>query len=202
MNLRPFIVEFTGTPEAGKTTTINKLIPLIEKNYKLNACYIQESAEIVPKVMPKGSFDANFWMRAITVAELLKQYYNSNNDLIIVDRGIVDSQFFGHKFFMEGKCSLEEFESYNSLINNPKLLPDFVIYLKTSPEEAVKRRGGEGRVVTADWIKNYNSLFDDYLSSVTSPVFAIDTTTLSEDEVVTIILNNLISYYNRFKEEK
>jgi len=53
--MRPFIVEFLGTPEAGKTTSVKMLRrSLEEKGYKVGL--VRESAEIViclKQVVPK-----------------------------------------------------------------------------------------------------------------------------------------------------
>ena len=62
---RPFMVEFSGTPEAGKTTTINAVADMLRKNdYK--TIILKESAESLPSEIPKGTFDANMWMHFIT----------------------------------------------------------------------------------------------------------------------------------------
>lgn len=56
MNIRPLLIEFTGTPEAGKTTTLRMLQDsLIAEGLKVEI--IRESAEIVPAEIPKGDFD-------------------------------------------------------------------------------------------------------------------------------------------------
>lgn len=216
MNMRPFVVEFTGTPEAGKTTTIKQVIPLLEASQHIRqdgvhymkrgeVRYVREAAEVTPSCIPKGSFDANFWMRAHTVAELFEQLYNtSHNDIIIADRGIIDAQFFGYKFYTQGLCSKEEYESFISLIKNKTLLPDLLIYLKTSPEESIRRRGGEGRIVTLNWVKNYNDLFEDFLTSgaVFVPLFSMDTTGIPQDFVVQTITNKIMSDYVFFINQR
>ena len=62
---KPFMVEFSGTPEAGKTTTIKKLADMLRnRNYKVMT--LKESAESLPAEIPKGTFDANMWMHLIT----------------------------------------------------------------------------------------------------------------------------------------
>ena len=67
--MRPIMVEFTGTPEAGKTTVIERLQKqLEEQGFKVTV--IQESAELVPPEFPKGSWDANVWMRTITHSKI------------------------------------------------------------------------------------------------------------------------------------
>ena len=51
---KPLLVEFTGTPEAGKTTTISIIYKqLISMGYKVRI--YPESAEITPGFIPKGS---------------------------------------------------------------------------------------------------------------------------------------------------
>ena len=51
--MRPFIVEFLGTPEAGKTTSVKMLRrSLEEKGYKVGL--VRESAEIVPDMFKTG----------------------------------------------------------------------------------------------------------------------------------------------------
>ena len=216
MNIRPFVVEFTGTPEAGKTTTIKQIIPLLEasSSVKQNGVYymkraevryVREAAEVTPSCIPKGSFDANFWMRAHTVAELFEQLYNtSHNDIIIADRGIIDAQFFGYKFYAQGLCSKEEHESFISLIKNKTLLPDLLIYLKTSPEESIRRRGGEGRIVTLDWVKNYNDLFEEFIVSgaISVPLYSIDTTGVPQHFVVQAVTNKIMSDYVFFINQR
>ena len=216
MNMRPFVVEFTGTPEAGKTTTIKQVIPLLEASQHIRqdgvhymkrgeVRYVREAAEVTPSCIPKTCFDATFWMRAHTVADLFEQLYNaSHNDIIIADRGIIDAQFFGYKSYAQGLCSKEEYESFTSLIKNKTLLPDLLIYLKTLPEESIRRRGGEGRLVTLDWIRNYNDLFEKFLISgaISVPLFSMDTTGITQDFVVQTITNKIISDYVFFINQR
>ena len=105
MHSGPFIVEFLGTPEAGKTTTIKRL----EEELKeiTNVSILQESAEIVPEVFQspeyKKSMEAHLWMRFTMVAEMLRQQCScENGDIILADRGIVDA-FCWNYFFSEQK---------------------------------------------------------------------------------------------------
>ena len=82
---KPFIVEFTGTPEAGKTTTID----LVEQKL-LNLGYTvkvyPESAEKSKSIFPRDSyvkskFDAKFWMHLETLKNLVEAPYQ-NYDII------------------------------------------------------------------------------------------------------------------------
>lgn len=58
----PLVVEFLGTPEAGKTTTIHRLEKVLSNKYR--TLINQESAELLPTVFKKGSLEANFWILA------------------------------------------------------------------------------------------------------------------------------------------
>lgn len=160
---RPFMIEFSGTPEAGKTTTINMVANILRNaNYKV--IILRESAEALPSDIAKGTFHANMWMHFITQAGLLKAIH-SDADIALIDRGIVDSEFYGQKFLKEGGCSQEEYEEFERTFLKC-LKPDLFITLMVSPEEAIKRRGGEGRLVNKEYVRKYNELFLKFFENV------------------------------------
>ena len=172
---RPFIVEFSGTPEAGKTTAIGTVSNMPRsKGYEVMT--LKESAESLPDEIAKGTFDANMWMHFITQAGLLRAIH-SDVDVVLVDRGSIDSKFYGYKFLQEGVCSKEQYEAFNKTFVE-RLKPDLFIALAISPEVSIIRRGGEGRLVTQKYIENYNSLFFKFFETVESPKVLITTTNM------------------------
>ena len=106
--MKPFIVEFSGTLEAGKTTSIRTIANML-RNDGYKVLELQESAELLPKEFKKGTFESNMWMHFITQAGLLKALY-SDTDIVLVDRGYFDSKFYGYKFYKEGMCNKEEYD--------------------------------------------------------------------------------------------
>lgn len=100
---KPFMVEFTGTPEAGKTTVIgniyNKLTALGYSVFML-----KESAEKLPSQIPKGTWDANLWMHYQTLSGILSAKY-VDTDIVLIDRGLIDSNFYGKKFLWNHVCT-------------------------------------------------------------------------------------------------
>ena len=184
--MRPIMIEFTGTPEAGKTTVISNLQKSLERQ-GLNVIVVQESAELQPAEFPKGNWDANWWMRYITCAKILHSSYIPC-DIVIIDRGVIDLQFWGIKFLKSNSCSIEEFISYMSMFSS-KLNPDFLIALTVNPETALKRRGGPGRIVNYEFLKDYNDLFHSFYSTITVPKNLIDTSNMTIDDVITQIEN-------------
>jgi len=190
--MRPIMVEFAGTPEAGKTTVIKRLQKKLEEQ-GLKVAVIQESAELAPPELPKGSWDANLWMRHITCSKILNSIYLSTQ-IVLIDRCAIDHQFWGLNFFKGNKCSIDEFISYMSLIT-PKLYPDYLIALVSNPEVSLIRRGGPGRIVNSEFLKNYNDLFYSFYKTITVPKTLIETSNLSVDDVtsqVSKIINSLL----------
>lgn len=112
--LKPFMVEFSGTPEAGKTTAIMLVAKMLEnKGYK--TMILEESAESLPREFTKGTFEANLWMHLITQAGILKAQY-SDTDIVLIDRGIIDSKF------MRGNLLRRENVQQNNLVSFRKLV--------------------------------------------------------------------------------
>lgn len=151
--MRPLMVEFTGTPEAGKTTVIGKLkVELESRGYKVSV--VQESAELLPSEFPKGSWDAYLWMKYTTYANLLHSFYMPC-DIILIDRGIIDTYFFGLKFLNANACTFEQFsKSFDTAF--AYLNPDYVITLVSDADTSLVRRGGPGRVVNRKFLEEYN----------------------------------------------
>lgn len=160
---KPFMVEFSGTPEAGKTTTIGTVANMLRgKNY--NVMVLRESAESLPNEIEKGTFDANMWMHFVTQAGILKAIH-SQADIVLIDRGLIDSMFYGWKFLKEKKCKVNNYNEFRNTFVK-KLEPDLFIALMVEPEVAIKRRGGEGRLVNKEYIETYNEDFIEFIKHI------------------------------------
>lgn len=189
---RPFMVEFTGTPEAGKTTAIKNVAnKLITAGYKVVT--LQESAEKLPSEIPKGSWNANLWMHLQTTAEILRASY-VDADIILLDRGLIDSDFYGKKFLWENEIKEKQYRQFKKQFID-ELFPDFLIACIVSPETAIKRRGGVGRLVNERYIRRYNELFRRYYDEIVCRKAVIDTGSLSvyemNDQIFKIIMENI-----------
>lgn len=182
--MRPFMVEFSGTPEAGKSTAIASVAKMLETaGYKV--MILKESAESLPEEFQKGTFEANLWMHFITQAGILKAR-NSNADIVLIDRGIIDSEFFAWKFLKEGKCSAEQFSEFQRTCLKG-ISPDLFLGFSVSPDTSIKRRGGEGRLVNKEYVKSYNRFFMDFFATIDVRKKMIYT-----DEIDISEMNNLI----------
>src|SRR5215831_16263584 len=85
---RPWLVEFAGTPRAGKTTVIRGLTEwLIGDGQRVRV--VCEQAPCCP-VPSKDHPHFNLWTGARTVCEILEAVY-SDADVALVDRGLFDA---------------------------------------------------------------------------------------------------------------
>ena len=189
---KPFMVEFSGTPEAGKTTTINTVANIM-RNANYRVIVLRESAESLPDEIAKGTFQANMWMHFITQAGLLKAVH-ADADIALIDRGIVDSEFYGQKFLSEGGCSKDEYEEFERTFLQC-LKPDLFITLMVTPEEAIKRRGGEGRLVNREYVRKYNEAYLKYFRKVQYPKELINTEMKEPSEVSKQVSDIILNYY-------
>ena len=199
MSIRPYVVEFLGTPEAGKTSAIELLVPLLEK-YNLRVFVIREAAEIVPTFIPKGSFDSNLWMHFHTLQSLVSAKHMKDVDIILVDRGCIDRSFWMTKCLSENLCSLEDYQSYTSICSNAQFSPDLVIALTVNANMSVVRRGGDGRIVTRSWIEDFNQKFDLFYQTISLPKIKVDTTSLTKDNLISILKDFILSSYMETKD--
>lgn len=183
MNIRPLLIEFTGTPEAGKTTTLRMLQDsLIAEGLKVEI--IRESAEIVPAEIPKGDFDYTRYTRFVTLSKIIHAKH-TDNDIILIDRGYWDGQLFAYHQFANNECTKQQLDDFLNVFSDITLSPDLLIAFFCDAKVALERRGGPGHVVTEDFINNYNMIMSTFISKIVStPYSTIDTSFLSITEVV------------------
>jgi len=190
MNKRkPFIVEFTGTPEAGKTTVINILHEQLSKmGYKIKK--YPESAENCPKTFPKECLEAKLWINFDTAKHILEAPFLYDYDIILFDRGALDRKFW---LYLDS-IYYPQLVSKTSPIENvfKDYPPDFLVALCVSEEESIKRRGGEGRLVTKEFVATYNRLFKAFINSIGVNKFIVSTDNKKVEEVVKTVKKSIL----------
>lgn len=160
---KPFIVEFTGTPEAGKTTVIKRLyIWLTRMGYRVKL--YPESAELTPSIFPKGCLEAKLWMNFNTAKNVVESHFLSDYDIVIFDRGLYDIMFWSYFDSIYNYDIATKNANLSSFLENYP--PDLLIAFFVSEEESIKRRGGEGRLVTKEFVSNYNKVLKTFINSI------------------------------------
>lgn len=144
----------------------------------------------MPDEIPKGTFDANMWMHLTTQAEILRAFY-SKTDIVLIDRGLIDSGFYGWKYLEERVCTKGQYCQFEKMFLS-SLKPDLFIAMMVTPEESIKRRGGEGKLVNLKYIQEYNKLYINFYNKIDVPKELVVTNKLLPEEVSKVVLNIIL----------
>lgn len=197
MNIRPITIEFTGPPNSGKTTLIHNLADsLHEQGYSVKV--MQEDAELVPKEIPKKTWERNAWITFGQLQSLIEIPY-SDAQIILLDRGYFDALFWTRFLMIQGVCSRKQSDSLYGILQEMNthfdLLPDWLFVIDVSIEESIRRRyalGGEIVLSNKDFISLYKSTLDEFYKGFTSFQWYLDTTNLQISDVYELALSKIL----------
>ena len=119
---RPIVIEFSGSPKAGKTSSINSLEVFLKRNgFKVKI--IQERASVCP-VSDKQSPMFNIWTACASLEGLVGTLEDKRNevDVLIIDRGIFDALCWFEWLVDMGKMEEEQ----RSIAENFLLMKELV----------------------------------------------------------------------------
>ena len=198
----PVIIEFTGSPESGKTTCIKTLYSDLRK-FGCRISMPQEGAEVVNYV-PRTSPEYNLATFNYALNWLLKYYHIPTCDIAIFDRCIFDPYFWMEYWDNKKSFYRDEKRLYQSMALSrfwtEKI--DACIIMVCEPEEAMrraKRLSMTNRIGGTTNPKDLQVLVDRYrngydnLKGRYSQLHLVDTTRLNEhqmlDEVSKIVFD-------------
>jgi predicted NUDIX family phosphoesterase len=155
---RPIVLEFSGTPKAGKTTTITQIQAFL-KRCGFRVKVVVERASVCP-IRDKKHSNFNVWTACTTLAQILESTQEppgpEDPQILILDRGLFDSlcwlAFMDRlsRLRTEDRQRVEDF----LLINDWRKRITGVIVMTTSPREALRREQGYLPVETTGSIMN------------------------------------------------
>lgn len=191
---RPIVIEFCGSPKAGKTSCINSLELFLKRN-GFSVKVVQERASVCP-VSDKQSPMFNIWTACMSLSGLIGVLEDKNNlvDVLILDRGIFDALCW-----FEWLHSTQKMETHQKLTAEQFLLMDEFI----KPIDIVFAFCVEPRISIE---REYANLLTDKMGTIMNPtvlreylnalhrtieqkgayfhsVFKIDSSNKSQDEV-------------------
>jgi predicted NUDIX family phosphoesterase len=172
---RPLIIEFCGTPKAGKTTTINSLNIFLKRN-EFRTVVISEMAGICP-IRNKTNYFFNTWTLLTSMAETLKHITvgESKTDLILIDRSIFDALCWFHWLskvpIKNPYLDKEGYKLFVDFLVGSKIWTrhiDLIYIFKTNPKQALQREFAELLTNKPGSIMNNNVLteFNDSIDSI------------------------------------
>lgn len=191
---RPIVIEFSGSPKAGKTSCINSLELFLKRNgFKVRV--VQERASVCP-VTDKQSPMFNIWTACVSLAGMIGTIEDKNNsiDVLIIDRGIFDALCWFEWLCSCKKMDLQLRNSLESFLLQKELVKsiDIVFAFRTTPDISIEREYANLLTDKPGSIMNSHVL-ESYLSAIDSvykekgykfhKIFNIDTTEKNQDEV-------------------
>lgn len=161
---RAFVIEFAGTPKAGKSTTVEAIRHFFSRN-GFRVYILEERAAVCPIPM-KGHLFFNTWCAASMLAELLANV-ETETDIIIVDRGLFDSLVWLRLQEKRGEVTDDEARTIESflLLDRWRTLIDLAVVMRVSADEAASREASQRITRKAGTIMN-----PDVLAAITESV--------------------------------
>lgn len=191
---RPIVIEFSGSPKAGKTSCINSLELFLKRN-GFSVKIVQERASVCP-VSDKQSPMFNLWTACMSLAGLIGTLENkkSNVDVLILDRGIFDALCWfewlvsNSKMEEKQRCITEDFLLMEELIKSI----DIVFAFSVEPQISIDREYANlltnkpGSIMNQKVLAEYLEAIENTYSlkrSFFHEVFMIDTSNKNQDQV-------------------
>lgn len=164
---RPYVLEITGTPKAGKTTLIGMVVSFLRQcGWQVHV--VEERAGLCPLAM-KGHFFFNTWTTGTMLAGLLDAV-DRDDDLIILDRGLFDALIWLEIQSAEGQVSEHEADVFERfvLIDRWRVLSDTTCLVGLDANAAMLRENAHRLRPRTGSIMNPKRLatFNDALAKV------------------------------------
>jgi predicted NUDIX family phosphoesterase len=164
---RPFVLEVTGTPKAGKTTLIGMVVSFFRQcGWRVHL--VEERAGLCPLPM-KGHFFFNTWTTGTLLAGLLDAV-DRDDDLVILDRGLFDALVWLEIQRVEGQVLQEEADVFERfvLIERWRQLSDATCLVELDADEAMSRENQHRLLPRTGSIMNPKRLqiFNEALAAV------------------------------------
>lgn len=203
---RPFFLEITGTPAAGKTTTITEL----DKFFRRQGFRVwrpQEGAEVIRHIeRTTPLYNIRTGLYALTL--LIDQSAGHVYDIVIFDRCIFDTYCWMIYWQEKSKISEKEMELFQQFFISRFWIDkiDAAYFMVCDPQEAVRR---ELRIALSQKLgdttnpKTIETLAARYLSTyeILSPchtqLHLIDTTHLSEQKMIETIAAKTLEIFEQ-----
>ena len=191
---RPIVIEFCGSPKAGKTTCINSLELFLKRN-GFSVKIIHERASLCP-VTDKQSPMFNTWTVSTSLAGMIGVLMdkNSHADVLILDRGIFDSLCWFQWLADTGKMETLQYNTTVSyyLMNEFVKYIDIVFAFCVKPEVSIQREYAhlltdkQGSIMNRCVLQEYLNALDiveKQRGSYFHEIFKIDTSSKSQNDV-------------------
>lgn len=193
---RPIVIEFCGSPKAGKTSCINSLNIFLKRN-GFKTAILSEQASFSP-ISDKHNPVFNVWTCSSAINEINekmdKAQHGEEIDVIISDRGIFDALCWFKWLKSQQHMNRKEYKiltEFATLYRWQKNI-DLVYVFMVSPEESIKREYANlltqkrGSIMREDVLEQYLASVKETMQEYEKDfraVYEIDTTEKQQNDV-------------------
>ena len=142
---KPFVIEFSGTPRTGKTTTINNLCDFFKKG-GFDVSIVEEFTtskyykEVLKKEFEGKSLEELHISILEEVYKQLQEALNCDNEIILIDRSLNDRQIWNYRRYLKGEFSENKYQEIKEKYKNiSKELIDFLVITYADSLTSLKR---------------------------------------------------------------
>ena len=218
---KPFVIEFSGTPRTGKTTTIHNLYDFFKKcgfdvslieEFTTSSYYKEELKE---KVKDMGVGERNIFI-AEEVYKQLEDSIHSFKDIILIDRSLNDRQIWNYRRLLSGDIKEEKYLYLRDRYQKAsKEDIDFLVITYADPIVALKRDYVSSLALEKRSFLNYDNihLFNQSLDSLkdlfeesVDSYMLVDTSDMSMNDVSLCVASEILpvmrkKYIKSFKDK-
>ena len=193
---RPIVIEFCGSPKAGKTSCINSLNIFLKRN-GFKTCVLNERASISP-ISDKHNPVFNVWTCSSAINDINERMESSQHgeeiDIILSDRGIFDALCWFKWLSNQHNMSKKEYTvltDFATLYRWQKNI-DLVYVFMVSPDESIKREyanlltNKRGSIMREEVLEQYLTSVKETMHEYEQAfraVYQIDTTNKQQNDV-------------------
>lgn len=154
---RPFVLEITGTPKAGKTTLIS-LVEGFLRDAGWRVHILTERAGACPLPM-KGHFLFNTWTSGTMLAGLIDAV-DRDVDLVILDRGVFDALIWLEIQNQQGQVSRAEVKAFEAfvMLERWRSFSDATCTITVDPQLSMERENQRRLLPRTGSVMNERSL--------------------------------------------
>jgi len=167
---RPLFVEFSGSPNSGKSTCIDIVAHFFRRVGFKTLAPTEGASKRTPYYLKDDLVAFNTWSMSYALSHVFEGLYHSDKyQIAILDRGLFDALVWFELLANKGTISKEECKKIQSFIMIEKWLSaiDLVFLFEADPDTALKRENQDklisehGRAMNPRFLKELNEAYDN-----------------------------------------
>lgn len=204
----PIIIEFSGTPNSGKTTTITAISKYFRHN-GISVSLIPENSNLCP-LREKLDLNFNIWTGLQNILMLLETI-EKKADFIFIDRGIFDTIVWMKLLLKKKKITLDEYKVIKNffLLHRWVKQIGLVIVVTLNSTKALEREysslltNAPGTIMNENILQLYNNCLSESVKEFGKVfnIYQFDTSNQTTKESVIEIFNSVLKSIDKLVEE-